>query len=175
MKINGVDPKRWLVFKAHGATRFLLNVQAYFDDVRGAVVTDDSEAAAYSAQITILKCFSIKSLATDGELYVPNECDEINFHPLAGIEPAVAHRWLAFCTRPLQLGWREEKMAWLQELEQFVRETERELGFARPFQELRSPRGLSELLRVGRIWDKKIIEMGLPSALPANMGLDSEI
>lgn len=160
------DVRRWLAFKAHGAMRYLVYAQGYMADVRGAVEMNEPEAAAYLARVTVLKCLSIAGLATEGEVLEPDEYDQVTFDACAGVEPALVQRWLLHSSRPLEPGWSANKMEWLAELEGLLQDTERALGFAQPLAELRSPRGISTMLRIARIWDRKSVEAGLPSALP---------
>lgn len=125
------------------------------------------ESAAYQARITVLKCLSTLSLATgEGEVFEPHEIDQLNFDPLAGVDPGRAEAWLKVAFRCLSIDWASEKHSWLEELRAIVDETEQAMDFAKPLAVLRSPEGLSSILMLATNWDTGLRRLGLPSALP---------
>jgi hypothetical protein len=157
------DVHRRVAFRAYGAMRFLDRVQGAFEDVEGAVGARQFRVAAYQARFVVLACLSIRSLASEGDVYL--DSDSASFDFFAGVPPDVIADGFALADAALDLDERTAD-AWMQRLRSYVAETERLLDYERPLPILRSPEGAFGLVGLTRRWSPLLEQLGLPPLLP---------
>jgi len=160
------DIRRWIAFRVHGTSRFLLSVQAAVEDVEGAIEAEQYDVAFYQARTTILKCLSIQSLLVGGDLVDSGEFEPLNFDPFFGLEREeikAGLRLLSEWPLAVQEGLIDD---WHQRFCTYVMQTEALLGFDSPLPTLRSPGGLQAILALWREWDTMMTSMELPSSVP---------
>src|ERR1700720_341650 len=86
-----VDPRRWVNFRARGLARVLIYLQAYVEDVEGALAAGQLHEAAGCLRVALLLYLSILSLEQGSYLLdLTSEHDYINFDPIHGVDRDMA-------------------------------------------------------------------------------------
>ena len=164
---NGIthvaDVRRRVAFRAHGALRFLDEVQGGLEDIEGAISEGQHGVAAFQARYVTLVCLSIRSLASEGEIDFDEEL--VSFDYFAGLPKSEVAAALALANEAIELD--ESNAAnWLERFRRYVADTEGLLGYEAPLPILRSPDGPFGLIRLTRRWTTLLDEFGLPPLLP---------
>ena len=157
------DPRRYVAFRAFGASRLLLETQSCVEDAEGSVAAGQYEAAAIQGRLTVHLCLSIRGLAREGELEF--SIDDTAFDPFHGADPDEVIEGLVLASEGADLD-ATTAASWLVRLRRFFDETERRLGYDGRLPVLRSPEGMFAGLRVARDWTPLVEALGLPPLLP---------
>lgn len=159
------EVRRRVVGVAAGAARLLVEAQASFDDVMGAVEEAEWELAAYEARVLATTCLSILSLQTEGEPFAFFG-DLATFDPFAGLDPLRVFEATELANSALDLG-SGNVGAWVDGIRSLLADAELALNLSEPLPELRSPDGLFSVMRLARDWLKAVEDLRLPPILPA--------
>jgi hypothetical protein len=157
------DVRRRVAFRAHGALRFLDEVQGGVEDIEGAIGDGQFGMAAFQARYVTLVCLSIRSLARDGEIDFDEESVSFDYFSGLPADDVAAALSLANDAVGLDAG---NAAAWLDRFREFVAATERMLGYDDPLPVLRSPEGALGLIGLTRRWMPLLDELDLPPLLP---------
>jgi hypothetical protein len=160
------DARRWAAFHTAGTFKVLMDVHATLEDARGALARGQLLVAAYNARETILACLSVRAIAAGGELWA----DRLDpFHdPFAGVAVEEYAPALDIVRRFATAESAEDGRAAYDELAEYVRQTERLLGFASSPASIRTPYGLFPALRTARQLQQIIEAAHLPQILPTS-------
>lgn len=161
------DVSDWAVRRCHATFRFLYHLQSTMDDLAGAAKAGQWDVAVHSMREAVLLAVSVRRMP-EGCDVVPDASDGFTGHlgafdttgdpALQALCAAVNHAAEAPSGPPVEQA--------LDLLNQYIRDTEIQLGYGHEVPELRSARGTSMLLRLFREGDQFAQALGLPSAIP---------
>ena len=158
------DARRWAAFHGVGTYQLLMEIHAALEDTRGMISQDQPQVAAHCARDAMLFCLAVRSLATRGELWMEDQ--DPFYDPFSDCGEA-EHATLSQILRGLTRGGdRAEVELAYQRLAEYVRQTERLLGFATPPASIRTPQGMFPALRAARDLFHVMDTAGLPQVLP---------
>lgn len=172
MTLLDTDARRRVIGVSGGAARFLNEAQASYDDVLGAVESQDWELAAFEARVLVSTCLSIQSLQRGGEPFAFFG-DLATFDPYEGLAADAVFVGHALAARGLSMT-AEDAPTWVAELRTLMHETEACLGLPEPLPELRAPDGMFTVMRMARDWLSAIDAWRLPPILPEEWTGDTE-
>jgi hypothetical protein len=161
-----VDPRRWLVFRARGLSRYLVLIDSSVEDLEGAFESGQRELAAERVRSVVLKYLSVIGLQTIGSVIEAFDLDEANFDPLLGVSVDLAREKMKLVDLTLNAVNSVDQQKVKSEVAVLLGELRRLLGLNHS-KNLRSRDGAMLMVRFVKDWEGHLTRMGLPSALPS--------
>ncbi|HEV7673712.1 MAG TPA: hypothetical protein VGQ12_04195 [Candidatus Angelobacter sp.] len=159
------DVRRRVAYRAHGALRFLDDVQGGIADIEGAIAERQYDVAAFAAHYLAVACLSIRSLERAGE--IAPCAGSVSFDVFEGLASEEITAGLALANEACSLD-EQTAATWLNSFRLYVAETERLLGYDAPLLVLRSLNGPFVVIGMIRRWSALLDELNLPGLLPSS-------
>lgn len=154
------NARRWLAYRSLGTYQLLMDVHSALEDFLGAVRDDRRGVAVLCTRSMVLRCLSVRALLADGG--APDPEDPLA-DPFAGLAEETVREGLSLIrtvtTEPYDVA--------ASQVQAYVRDFERDLGFAQSPPSIRRPAGLFPALRMARELLPLNEASGFPIALPA--------
>jgi hypothetical protein len=158
------EPRRWAAFRCYGIYGQIMEVQAFVEDLEGALDAGQLPVAKFAGLSVIRYCLSLRCLLAEGP---PPDVGDAMADLFAGLSEAETHEALTVARRLALAADLDEVRAAAGGVFAYVRDFERDLGFTDKPPSVRRAEGLFPALRLAR----EIIPINraahLPLALPS--------
>jgi hypothetical protein len=149
----------------------MMACQPMLDDVEGAVAAAQRDYAAYVGRELILRCISIASLSSGGD--VDHDESQPAFDYFEGVDSDFVARGLALAAEVIDDGQPLDMTAWLERVRAFMTDAEATLQLGAPLPVVRSKDEMFPALATVRDWVDLCAQLGGPvmAIVPQQAGL----
>lgn len=158
------DPRRWAGFRCFGIYGQIMEVQAFVEDLEGALAAGQLPVVKFAGLQVVRNCLSLRCVLAEG--FPPDPGDALA-NPFAGLSDAATAAGVTLSTRLAGVTGLAAAGPVAEDIFAYVREFERDLGFADGVPSVRRAEGLFPALRLAR----EILPVNqaahLPLALPS--------
>ncbi|MGF7235305.1 MAG: hypothetical protein ACQSGP_10160 [Frankia sp.] len=158
------DPRRWAAFRCFGIYGQIMEVQAFVEDLEGALDAGQLPVVKFAGLQVIRNCLSLRCVLAEG---FPPDPGDAMANVFAGLPDAVNSAGVTLSTRLAAAVDMAAARPVAADIFGYVREFERDLGFATKVPSVRRAEGLFPALRLAREILPVNRSAHLPLALPS--------
>jgi len=158
------EPRRWAAFRCYGIYGQIMEVQAFVEDLEGALDAGQLPVTKFAGLSVVRYCLSVRALLAGG---FPPDVGDATADLFAGLSDAETGAALTVIRRLAEAEDMAAARAAADGVFAYVRDFERDLGFAEKPPSVRRAEGLFPALRLAREIIPVNQAAALPLALPA--------